>query len=122
MPPFFQFMMENVRMLFASFLVVTSATLCSSVGLLKRKNWARLVFIIILSLGIVWNIAGFFFQFFTMNEFPGPQIPDTEFQRNFNTMRNVILIFTAILSIGMSVLFGWLIRKLSSPQIREEFR
>src|SRR5262249_20832615 len=52
------FMFEHIRELFAVVLVVTLATLIISIGLLRRHNWARILFICLLVLGIMWNVVG----------------------------------------------------------------
>lgn len=121
MPAFFRFMMGNVRLFFASFLVVSAATLGAAVGLLKRKNWARLLFIIILSLGIVWNIGGMALQFFIMQDFPKPVGASPEFAASLSTMRTVIMVFSALMALAFSALFGWLIKRLAAVEIQREF-
>jgi hypothetical protein len=60
LPSMFRFMFDHFQLYFATFLVLSAVTLASAVGLLKQKNWARLVFIILLTLGIAWNVAGVF--------------------------------------------------------------
>lgn len=121
MPAFFRFMMGNVRLFFASFLLVSAAMLGAAVGLLKRKNWARLLFIVILSLGILWNIGGMVLQFTIMQDFPKPAGAPPEFAATFSTMRTVMMVFSALMAIGFSALFGWIIRRLTSVEIRREF-
>jgi hypothetical protein len=117
-----QFMFNNIRLFFAAFLVVSASTFVSSVGLLKRKNWARLAFIGIMALGILWNIGGFVMQLAMFSSMP--QIPSgapDEFQSRFNAMFIVMAVFSAIMAIGFSVLFGWIIKRLVSPEIKREF-
>jgi len=119
MPKGFQFMFSNVRLFFLGFLLISVITLISSIGLLKRKNWARLIFISLMVLGILWNLGGIILQNFMMpkfTEFPNaPVAPDLE------KMLLVMRIFSALMLIGFSVLFGWIIKKLISEEIREEF-
>jgi hypothetical protein len=121
MPAFFRFMMGNVRLFFASFLVVSAAMLGAAVGLLKRKNWARILFIFILSLGIIWNIGGMALQFFILQDFPKQVGAPPEIVSDFKTMRTLIMVFSALLALGFSLLFGWIIKKLASVEIRREF-
>jgi rubredoxin len=121
MPALFRFMMGNVRLFFASFLVVSATMLGAAVGLLKRKKWARLLFITILSLGIVWNIVGIALQFFFLQDFPKPVGAPPEFVATFSTMRTVIMVFSALMALGFSALFGWLIKRFTSSEIRREF-
>jgi hypothetical protein len=57
MPAVFRFMFENFRFFFIAFLVLSAGTLITAIGLLKRQNWARLIFIGIMALGVVWNLG-----------------------------------------------------------------
>jgi hypothetical protein len=120
MPAFFRFMMGHVRLFFASFLMVSAAMLGAAVGLLKRKNRTRLLFIAILSLGITWNIVGMVLQFFFMQDFPKQVGAPPEFATVFSTMRTVIMLFSALFALGFSALFGWLIKRFTSTEIRRD--
>ena len=115
------FMASNFKLIFAAFLACFVVTLISSVGLLNRRNWARLFFVGIMALGIVWNIGGLLLQFTTFSSFPPlPQAAQHEadaFQSMFMTM----MVFSAIIAIAFSVLFGWIIKRLLSPPIAAEF-
>jgi hypothetical protein len=121
MPAFFRFMMGHIRLFFAFFLVVSAAMLGAALGLLKRKNWARLLFITILCLGIVWNIVGMALQFFFLQDFPKPVGAPPEFAATISTMRTVIMVFSALMALAFSALFGWLIKRFTSAEIRREF-
>lgn len=122
MPPVAEFMTNHFRIFFGAFLALSVVTLVSSVALLKRKNWARLIFIILMSLGIVWNIGGLFLQQAMFSSMPSP--PTTappEFQAQFNSMAQTMIIFSAIMAIGFSALFAWIIKRLTSQKVRKEF-
>ena len=56
-PGFAKFMIMNISVIFAIFIVIPLLMLSSGIGLLKRKNWARLTVIIMMWLGVVWNLA-----------------------------------------------------------------
>jgi hypothetical protein len=121
-PPIAKFMTSHFRLFFGAFLALSVVTLVSSISLLKRKNWARLIFISLMGLGIVWNIGGLFLQqamFSTMP--PPPTTAPPEFQNQFNSMAQTMMIFSAIMAIGFSVLFAWIIKRLASQKVREEF-
>ena len=118
MPAFFYFMFSNIRLFFFGFLVVTSTTLIASIGLLMRKNWARMLFIGVMSLGIVWNIVGVVLQQFMMSSMLDmPNVPGPDFE----IFIIVIRVFTFLMALGMSILFGWIIKRLLSPAIKQEF-
>ena len=115
--------MEHVRLFFFAFLVLALTTLGSAVGLLRRRNGARRVFIAILALGILWNIGGLFFQQTMMSEMQAFQPPGApqDIQQQMRGMMAATQVFSAIFALGFSVLFGWIIKRLMSPGIVAEF-
>lgn len=122
MPPFFRFMLQNMRLVMLSFLLVSAATLVSAIGLLRRRNWARLVFIAIMAMGIAWNIAGLAVQytmFGVMNEGPPGMSPD--FRAEFDRMASTMLVMMTVITLAFSALFAWIIKRLMSRAVREEF-
>jgi hypothetical protein len=127
MPPFFDFIFGNIRLFFLAILVVSAVTCASAIGLLLRKNWARLVFIAILALGIAWNLGGLVLQQImidSMMKFPmtaGKSVP-ADFEAGMQGMMIAIRVFSAVFALGFSVLYGWLIKRLISPSIVAEFR
>lgn len=123
MPAFFAFAIDHLRWFFLTFLLVSATTFVAAIGLLRRWNWARLLFIAILGLGVIWNIGGIALQQFMMSSMPMPMPPNApkDFADGFDVMRKIIVVFSAFMGIGFAVLYGWLIRKLLSPAIRAEF-
>lgn len=122
MPAFLSFMTNHMHLFFLAFLVVSGATLISAIGLLHRKNWARLTFVAILALGILWNVGGLIMQqamFSSMSTLPSNAPPD--FSVEFDQITSVIRVFSIIFALGFCVLFGWLIKRLLSNSIRAEF-
>ena len=118
-PWFFAFMFENVRLIFFTFLLLTSATLGTAIGLLKRKNWARITFIGLMVFGIFWNIGGVVFSIFFVMAIPSTVPPD--FADQFKLMSTIMIGVNVLMAIGLSTLFGWIVKKLLSLAIRLEF-
>jgi hypothetical protein len=119
-PAFAEFMFNNFDLFFMFFFLVSATSLISAIALLKRKNWARIVFIVLMSVGIVWNISGLVLQFTMFNsisELNGGQVPPPEFQNIMNIMK----IASVIMVVAISALFGFVIKKLCSQQIKDEF-
>ena len=114
------FMANNIRLMFAIALGVFATTLVSSIGLLNRRNWARIIFIGIMGLGILWNIGGLVFQFIMFSSFP-PTSQAPHEPAAFQSMFVGMLVFGACLAIAISVLFGWVIKRLVSKPIAAEF-
>jgi hypothetical protein len=121
MPASSIFILEHIRLLFTAFFVFTLGTLIISIGLLHRHNWARILFVTLLSVGVAWNIGGLFLQWFFIRSMPLPPQAPGEFQAQFQTMMSVMMIFSVIMAVGMSALFGWIIKRLISPAIKTEF-
>jgi hypothetical protein len=118
-PAFAGFIFNHMDLFFLSFLVVSASSLVSAIALLKRKNWARVVFIVLMALGIVWNIAGVVLQFTMFNNMP--EFANRGAPPEFQSMMRIMQGATVIMVIAFTALFCWIIKKLVSPQIRAEF-
>ena len=118
-PAIFKFMMLNVEWFFLLVLVLSIVTFISAIALLKRKNWARIVFIILMFLGIAWNVGGLVFQFLFMKNMT--DIAGTPPPPEFQTMETVMIVASTIMVIAFVALFGWVIKKLLSDPIKAEF-
>ena len=102
--------------------------LISAVGLLRRRNWARLVFMGLLTLGIVYMFGGLFLQQSMLSSFnasfsaAAPQ--DSVFRANakqFQSMFTVMRVFMIAFSLGIAGVFGWIVARLASAKVRTEF-
>jgi hypothetical protein len=120
-PLFIRFMVSNIRYFFLSILVLSATTLASSIGLLKRKNWGRIIFIVIMSLGIAWIVFGVFMQFTMFPDMSG-EMSDMMEASKMKMMFTIMRIFMVVFSAAFCVLFGWIIKKLMSPSIKQEFQ
>lgn len=124
-PPFFFWIFGHIRLFLGIFLIWTLIKFVSAIGLLRRQNWARLVFIGFLALGIAWNIAAIVLQQFFVSSMLTAMPPPPNAPKNFNEVMQGMLIgirvFSAIFAIGFSVLLAWMIKKLLSPVIVAEF-
>jgi hypothetical protein len=119
MPATASFIFNNAQLLVFALFLVFLTVLIASIGLLRRKNWARVAFIVFLSLGILWNLGVIVLQtvfFGNMPEMPrGPQA------EGFDTMWTIMQWFMVIFGIGVAALFGWIIKRLISEAVRREF-
>jgi hypothetical protein len=121
-PPGAEFMIGNMRLLIGSFVLLSAIMLVASIGLLKRRNWARRAFIALMALGILWNIGGLFLQRLMFSSMPmGPGNAPPEFRAQFESMMTAMQIASAIFAIAFCVLFGWIIWRLMSADVRREF-
>lgn len=122
MPAFAGWLMQNMRLFFGAFLLVSGVTLAASIGLLLRKNWARVTFIGIMAVGILWNVAGLFVQFSMFSQMQEifaaapPGAPD------MSSFIVAIAVASLLFAVGFSALHGWIIYRLCSSSIAAEFR
>ena len=119
-PPFAVFMMKHMWVFFAAFLLVSTTTLASSVGLLMRRNWARRLFIGLMALGVAWNLGGLVLQFSMFasmkEQFAAvPEAPDME------VFFVVITVVSVVFALAFSGLFGWIAKRLLSAPVAAEF-
>lgn len=121
-PWFATFMLEHFRLLSALFLLVSAATFVTAIGLLKRKNWARVAFIWIMGFGIFWNVVRIalpLLMFFTLASAMGTASADFGYQ--FDVVQKIMIAFSVLIAVGLSVLFGWIVKRLISTEVKQEF-
>lgn len=120
--------LAHFRLLVLITLTLCALTLTAAIGLLRRRNWARVVFIGLLGFGIIYSIAGVFLQhsfFSSFNTFNAQFQADSTMRRvnqAFSQMMGAMRIFMVAFDIGLAALLAWIILKLTSPAVREEFR
>lgn len=115
------FLFGHLRLIFFAVFAVSATTLAAAIGLLKRRNWARLGFIALLSLGIVWNVVGLVVQHAMLGAAPPTQNVPPELAADFQAMSSRMFVVGAVMAAGFSLLYGWLILRLASPAVRAEF-
>ena len=121
-PPAFVFMFGHFHQLIGAFALLSLVTLIASVGLLKRRNWARLLFIFLMALGIAWNFAGVFLQRLILSRMPMlPPDKPPDFRGQFESMMAAMQVVGVVFALGFGVLYGWIIYRLLSAQVRSEF-
>lgn len=73
-----------------------------------------------MGLGIAWVAFGVIMQF-TMFPQMMRDIPDTMEAERFKMVFTLMRVFMIVFAAAFFVLFGWIIKKLSSPSIKSEF-
>ncbi len=106
-------------------LVMSLATLASAVGLLMRLDWARRSFIGLLVVAIVANLLGLWLQHEVVQSvvsstLSGVAIPERALGvfGGFVTAARVMAVLMTLAGCGLLV---WIIRRLMSPGVRQEF-
>jgi hypothetical protein len=117
------FVIRHMRLGMLTFLALCAGTLAAAIGLLLRKNWARIAFIVLMALGIVWNVGGVIVQYRVISALfrfhPGATNP---VRPSWETVTTIMAIFSSVIALGLAGLFAWLIKRLLSPDIRREFK
>jgi len=104
--------------------IVAAGVLCvASVGLLRRKNWARVAFVGVGVLGIVYAMVSLGASAL-MVPFFRTQMAGLESMgvgTAMATMATVALAIVVVKSVFVGVFFGWMVRKLTRAEVRGEF-
>lgn len=118
LPLALQFFFQHIHVYFASILVCLLVTFVSSVGLLKRKEWARKSFVFMMGVGILYVVAATALQYIVASTIPAFSMGMSNAEA---TIVLVIRVGTGVFALGIGVLFAWIIKKLRSSEIKSEF-
>jgi hypothetical protein len=106
-------------------LLMSLATLASAIGLLWRLDWARRVFIALLAVAIAANLLGVWLQQEVLqsvvsNTLRSVSVPAQALAvfGGFVTAARVMAVLMTLVGCG---LLGWIIRRLMSAVVRQEF-
>jgi hypothetical protein len=106
-------------------LVMSLATLVSAVGLLLRLNWARRTFIALLLLTIVANLLGLWLQQEVMQSVVDSTLSTATLPPKalgvFGGFVTAARVMAVLVTLGACGLLGWIVRRLMSAAVRQEF-
>lgn len=123
MPALVVFMANHVKLVALAWLLLSSFILACSIGLLRRWNPARLCFVGLLVLGMLWQVAGTLLQWDMMasmrQQIAGMAVTGAPDLGPFLIAAAVAAI---VFNLGCCVLLGWIARRLLSAPIAAEFR
>jgi hypothetical protein len=119
-PAFASFLLAHFQWFFLLFLAFSATTLAASIALLRRRNWGRLLFVGLMVFGILWNLGGLALQFAMFGSMrqqfqAAPGAPD------MGPFFIAMAVATVLFALGFSALFGWIAKRLLSPQVASEF-
>lgn len=106
-------------------LVLSVALLASAIGLLLRLDWARRTFIALLALAIVANLLGLWLQHEVLGS-----VVDTALTQHplppeaaglFDGFVTAARVMAVIMTLAASAVLAWIIRRLMSPGVLQEF-
>ncbi len=114
-----KFMMTHLQLIAVISLTTMVLMLIASIGLLKRRNWARILFIIMLAIGIIRALGSILYEaMYSKEVWIGPE---GRAIFNIHQLQSIIYVMTTMFGIGLTVLFVWIIKNLVSKDIRQEF-
>jgi hypothetical protein len=123
MPAPLRFLLQNIWLIFAAYWSLAALTLVAAVGLLLRRNWARLLFVALMGLGIAWNAGALWLQQQMLASMPrmSSRAP-AGMAPGFDTMATVMGIGMAAFAVVVAVIFGWIAVRLMSGAVKAEFK
>lgn len=105
--------------------VISLATLVSAVGLLLRLDWARRVFIGMLGFAIVANLLGLWIQHELVQSVVSSTLSSTRLAPEalgvFGGFVTATRVMAMVMTLAACWLLAWVIRRLMSPSVRQEF-
>jgi hypothetical protein len=109
----------------ATGLVMSLATLASAIGLLLRLDWARRTFIGLLAVAIVANLLGLWLQQEMMQSVLSSTLSSVALPPKalgvFGGFVTAVRVMAVVVTLSACALLGWIIRRLMSPTVRQEF-
>ena len=106
-------------------LALSLATLASSIGLLLRLEWARRAFIGVLLLAIVANLLGLWLQHEVVQSLVDVTLHRVSLPAQAAGVFGGFVTAARTMAFAMTLaacgLLGWIIRRLMSPLVRQEF-
>ncbi len=106
-------------------LLMSIATLVSATGLLLRMNWARRTFIGLLVLAIVANLLGLWLQQDVMEAVVSGTLSSTDLPPKamsvFGGFVTAVRVMAVVVTLGACALLAWIIHRLMSAGVRQEF-
>lgn len=106
-------------------LVVSLATLGAAIGLLLRLDWARRAFIGLLVVAIAANLVGLWLQQEVVQSVVSTTLQKSPLPPQAADVFGGFVTASRAMGIGLTLVacavLGWIIRRLMSPMIRQEF-
>ena len=106
-------------------LVVSLATLASAIGLLMRLDWARRTFISLLVVAIMANLLGLWLQQEVVQSVVSNTLSNVAIPAQalgvFGGFVTAARVMAVLMTLVGCALLGWIIRRLMSAGVRQEF-
>ena len=108
---FIDLLFANIRYIFIFVFIIAVITFISGIGLLKRQNWGRILSIILMFIGVLWNICGVIYQFVLFPSISREFFGSESDLSSFDVIAFIIRISTLVIAVLLSLLYIWIIKK-----------
>ena len=125
MPELMAVIFRHMRALLAMTLALSLLTFFAAIALLKRRNWARIVFIVMMWLGVAGNLGGLWLQYLMLNSAPMREVMKSMaaggLAMPMDGFIQGAMWVSALIAVVFAALFAWTAIRLSSREIKKEF-
>lgn len=120
LPGIYVFLFRHIRLVFLFLALGAALSLAASIGLLQRREWARKLFVGLMVLGALTQVAGVAVQFLAARAL---QSQAAAFGDAPELLWFVLVVNVAagLVTLGFGALYAWIAWKLTRPAVREEF-
>jgi hypothetical protein len=123
--PFTRLMLAYLPWVLGAGVVLSAVLLAASIGLLMRHEWARRAFIGLLVVAIVANLVGLWLQYEVMRLLVDGTLRTTPLPAHaagvFDGLASATQVLAMLVTLIGCALLGWVIRRLMSDSVRQEF-
>lgn len=122
--PFMDYIIENIVLIMNLLLLYNLAMVVCSIGLLKRWNWARMGFIVVMSISILQSLLGFIY-IHVGYPYAVTFIEDNMESGDVTLFKNILLgvvIFLDFICLVFIGLYAWIAYRLGTEKIKARFR
>ncbi|HEX4858351.1 MAG TPA: hypothetical protein VFV17_04985 [Usitatibacteraceae bacterium] len=122
-PPFMAWIIEHLRLWIGCMLALSLVTVWAAVGLLARREWARIVFAAMMFIGVLWNLVGAAAPFFMQSMLAAmlESVPPDS-RGDIAAMAGWMAWASAAIAAVFALVFAWCGVRLLQADIRAEFR
>jgi hypothetical protein len=123
--PLSRLLLDYLSWVMGAAVVLSAALLAAAIGLLMRQEWARLAFIGLLGVVIVANLAGLWLQHEVVHSLVHATLRTTPLPPQaagvFDGLADATQIMAMLVTLAGCGGLAWVIRRLMSDAVRQEF-
>lgn len=121
LPPFVNILFQHLPLIIWGISFLMLGGLAVSISFLRRQNWARIVVIVMLAIGILQQVIGLVWQWIVWEQIQAAMQFVAEQEPGMQHFSQHGMLIACIFSGLFILLNGWLIQSLLSPEIVKEF-